>query len=386
MCHRGHKALIPGNPTLRHDIIRSPRERRALARCGRRQMIKAGKGSDTYNYNDGCRPEPRGKRPDSEDLPMGRTALEKLRSRKGASLTFALLAFLVCAVISAVLLASASAATGRLSNLAETDQRYYAVTSAAQLFCDELEGQEFDIVREETNYQVNVRAYYTDNNGTTYGRSATSEEIETWFGTDVSDKKVHPNAYTFYATGLSAPIDDTDSDTIADIRSKSMLANAALTYVLGVPTEGLGGVVNEFSVEAAYGKVPGSPFKVGSENKDEIKIGEFKLDFDITGSEDTAADTVPDIYAVAKLRKDGSIVIEFSNKGDPEGKIYTVTVTLSAEVTDNSALPPATSSDSYAFRFDPFNAISYESTVTTTVKTKTTTIKWSVTDIRKGAA
>ena len=62
---------------------------------------------------------------------MGRTALDKLRSRKGASLTFALLAFLVCAVISAVLLASASASAGRLSNLAESDQRYYAVTSAA---------------------------------------------------------------------------------------------------------------------------------------------------------------------------------------------------------------------------------------------------------------
>lgn len=70
---------------------------------------------------------------------MGGNVLKKLRSRKGASLTFALLAFLVCAVISAVLLASASAAAGRLSGLAEADQRYYAVTSAAQLFCDELE-------------------------------------------------------------------------------------------------------------------------------------------------------------------------------------------------------------------------------------------------------
>ena len=69
---------------------------------------------------------------------MGGNVLKKLRSSKGASLTFALLAFLVCAVISAVLLASASAAAGRLSGLAEADQRYYAVTSAAQLFCDEL--------------------------------------------------------------------------------------------------------------------------------------------------------------------------------------------------------------------------------------------------------
>ena len=70
---------------------------------------------------------------------MGRKMLNKLRSRKGASITFALLAFLVCAVISAVLLASASASAGRLSGLVKSDQRYYAVTSAAQLFCDSLD-------------------------------------------------------------------------------------------------------------------------------------------------------------------------------------------------------------------------------------------------------
>ena len=71
-----------------------------------------------------------------EDLPMGRKMLKKLRSREGASLTFALLAFLVCAAVSAVLVAAGMASAGRLSGLAEADQRYYAVTSAAQLFCD----------------------------------------------------------------------------------------------------------------------------------------------------------------------------------------------------------------------------------------------------------
>ena len=96
---------------------------------------------------------------------MGRRILIKLRSREGASLTFALLAFLVCAVISAVLLASASAASGRVSKLAETDQRYYAVTSAAQLFCDALEDKtthtpkEFVIERVRTDTSVTQTKY-----------------------------------------------------------------------------------------------------------------------------------------------------------------------------------------------------------------------------------
>lgn len=61
---------------------------------------------------------------------------KKLRSQRGASITFALLIFLVCAVLSSVIIVAASTAAGRMSKLAETDRRYYAVTSAAELMKD----------------------------------------------------------------------------------------------------------------------------------------------------------------------------------------------------------------------------------------------------------
>ena len=64
---------------------------------------------------------------------MKKKILKKLRSRTGASLSYALLLFLVCAVLCSVILASATAAAGRMAKMAETDQRYYAVTSAAEL-------------------------------------------------------------------------------------------------------------------------------------------------------------------------------------------------------------------------------------------------------------
>ena len=64
----------------------------------------------------------------------------KLRSEKGASITFALLLFLVCSVVSIVVVVAGSAAAGRMSQRAETDQRYYAVTSAVELLCDDFKG------------------------------------------------------------------------------------------------------------------------------------------------------------------------------------------------------------------------------------------------------
>ncbi len=63
----------------------------------------------------------------------------KLRSERGASITFALLLFLVCAVVASVVLTAGTAASGRLSQQAESDRRYYSVSSAARLLQTEIE-------------------------------------------------------------------------------------------------------------------------------------------------------------------------------------------------------------------------------------------------------
>lgn len=65
----------------------------------------------------------------------------KIKSQRGASITFALLLFLVCSVVSIVVVVAGSAAAGRMSQRAETDQRYYAVTSAVELLCDDFKGK-----------------------------------------------------------------------------------------------------------------------------------------------------------------------------------------------------------------------------------------------------
>ena len=64
---------------------------------------------------------------------------QKACSQRGASITFALLLFLVCAIISSIVIVAATAVGGRASRMAEMDQRYYAVNSAAELLRDVLE-------------------------------------------------------------------------------------------------------------------------------------------------------------------------------------------------------------------------------------------------------
>lgn len=69
----------------------------------------------------------------------------KIKSQRGASITFALLLFLVCAVVSIVVVVAGSAAAGRMSQRAEADQRYYAVTSAVELLCNDFKGMKVKV-------------------------------------------------------------------------------------------------------------------------------------------------------------------------------------------------------------------------------------------------
>lgn len=93
--------------------------------------------------------------------------MKKLRSEKGASISFALLLFLVCAVVGSVILTAATAAAGRVSRLAESDQRYYSVTSAAELFKKEFDGAAATIVETTTSGVIQTFNYRDEITGTT---------------------------------------------------------------------------------------------------------------------------------------------------------------------------------------------------------------------------
>ena len=85
---------------------------------------------------------------------MKRNVLRKLRSNEGASLTFAILLFLVCAVIGSIVLTAGTIASGRLVEKADMDQRYYHVVSTADFLKETLDKKEVVIIRENRDEPV----------------------------------------------------------------------------------------------------------------------------------------------------------------------------------------------------------------------------------------
>ena len=319
--------------------------------------------------------------------------MKKIRSRKGASITFALLAFLVCSVVSAVVLAAAAASAGRVSNLAEMDQRYYAVTSAAQLFRDTLDNQEFTIERSEIVTKYDFETYEKKANGTVAPADAlvipdslAVEELQT------SDYKLKMTAAAPGAAARTildvqtadeepadppepggeeplAPEEEAD-DPIEAAANVSFLANAALTCVIG----------NAGTADAAYVPAFGA-----SIDEDDGLVRTMKLTFSNPGVDatDKTDYSILDVKAESTLRNDGSIVVKFSNIADA-GKVFEIEMILAASVRDNSNTPTVTKTESVLVAETGENTgVFTERTETVTTTTKTTVISWVVTDVRK---
>ncbi len=125
----------------------------------------------------------------------------KLTSQSGASITYALLLFLVCAVVSSIILAAATAASGRISQSVESDQRYYSVTSAAELLKEMINGKSVIILEQTTSVNggdaTTVYGYpkiddytYADNNYLTLLQEAAAYYKGLKTATDTSGKVV----------------------------------------------------------------------------------------------------------------------------------------------------------------------------------------------------
>lgn len=325
-------------------------------------------------------PPLRGRAVGWEDLPMGRIVLNKLRSRKGASITFALLAFLVCAVVGAVLLASASAAAGRLSGLAESDQRYYAVTSAAQLFCDTLDGQSFTIERSfsKNTKQGEIYELAADGGPDIWVGSADDEDIATVdsdYGNTIktmfpplSGSETEPEEHMYYVENL-----------ISGTTTTSLLTNAALFYVY--KTESL----SSNTWKQAWGSADSSNNYADSSTGPSSSQSWGPMDVTVEGYPGLSVKVTMKLHVNDNITREygpGAITFEFKNaSGDP----FTVMVILSASIQDDS-LDPVKNTTYGLSTMTPINPETKRYTVNTTVTdtyTKTTTITWTVADVKK---
>ena len=281
----------------------------------------------------------------------------KLRSQTGASITIALLLFLVCAVIGSVVLAAGTTAGGRFSELSEMDQRYYSVTSAAELLGKELDGQKVTIVRTRKNTKTETTPYIIDTtsdvNTVTAGNKGTIDKYD--FSTIAFENTDTTN--TSFSR-VSTDIDGSSTDFKGDSSSpnpeteKSLLTACALSLLFGG---------NPCNTNVAMSYTMGNSL---SQTDFTLTHGNGKEDLKISGK--------------YELKNDGTLIFTFWNDNDSDP--YTMRLTMNAAVKESEET--SSSSNSVKDETDPSVAFK-EIVTTTTTTTKTSEITWTFGGIEK---
>ena len=93
-----------------------------------------------------------------------------VKDERGVSLPLALFLFMICALLAAVVLAAGTTVIGQHANEADSNQRYYAVSSAAQMFSDVLDGQSVTVSVQKSS-DVTFTVHYSDGEVTSKDRS-----------------------------------------------------------------------------------------------------------------------------------------------------------------------------------------------------------------------
>ena len=167
---------------------------------------------------------------------MKHRIIRKLRSRTGASILFALLLFLVCAVLCSVVLAASTAASGRMSRIAGTDQKYYAVTSAAELLKDLIDGKSVSIVKvTETTYRTN----YSNAGGMIGAPTTIASDTKTYLVADKKAAEITGGELDASKLAESAPIDTIPMDAAKNMNSENVLNGRELTLGSDFSSAGL---------------------------------------------------------------------------------------------------------------------------------------------------
>ena len=281
----------------------------------------------------------------------------KIRSNRGASLIFALLLFLVCTVIGSVVLAAGTASAGRMSQLGESDQRYYSVASAAQLLAKELTDKEVRIIREcvettTTLYKISDDAETLVQNGSpTTAYDYTTRLQKKGEGDNYSDITTTPKT-----THYDADAEQTGEPFYNDVTAGSFLSERAVHLLFGTA-----GTCNNSD---AMGKSFASSTTV--------EDGSFTM-------EHTVYSDILKITGKYRMTADGTIVLTLWDK-DGKDQSFSLVLTLQPEFVENTTtssetIPPA-----------PVNQAS-EDYISTETKTtvKESTAVWKLGSITKNS-
>lgn len=227
---------------------------------------------------------------------------KKIKSENGASLSFALMLLLVATVVGAILLTSATAAAGRVSQLAKADSRYYNVNSAADLIAAELEGTKLEIAR--TMVQTQTKVTVISENKNNYVTRGTPE-------IDLSEPR--------YTVSFVDPDDGSIS------RGRIMVRDWAMDKILGV---------NYTTPSSAWSRSPLSPPDDSATGNGSV-TRKYQIEHS-TGGTVNAAGLTANMEVV--IGKDGNLTITISNVDDTNKDYYRVQLIYAAEVQQTTSV------------------------------------------------
>lgn len=290
---------------------------------------------------------------------MKRNINSVLRSRTGASITFALLLFLVCSVVGALVITAGTAAAGRMSNLAEMDQRYYSVSSAAKFLAAELDGGSVKITQtkevkelSETPYTVSVvNVGGAARTVVTAGTTSTDASAE--FHTKVNEDLDIPLKIEHHYDP------DSNSGVYLPARNTMSFLTSCALYLL-------------FDGDCNYDEAMQSSMKNGH-----AQSGYFVLEHVNYNAVDADALKIQGAYSV---KEDGTLILTLQNfNGEP----YAMRVTLQAKINESQN---ETTKDSAPERIYDASGGYTETITRTTLVTKVSEITWKLSSVEKAEA
>ena len=284
---------------------------------------------------------------------MRRRKCNILRSRTGASLSLALLLFLICGVVGALVITAGSTAAGRMSQLAEMDQRYYSVSSAAELLANELDGGTVNITRVREVKTVTATKYTTQvvNGRTVAMVDGTPSTLKyAFFSTQINDLDQIP-----LERPESLSVYQEDSVVGDDLPTNMSFLTARAVYML---------FDHNCNTDSAM--------QASMKKNTVTQTGTILLDH----LSDPLSDNGLRIKGSYEVKKDGTLVILLYNaNGDP----YKMRVTLTATVNESET---ETTTDDTEREYAGGSSFTEVVTSVTTL-TKISQITWKVSGVEK---
>ena len=240
---------------------------------------------------------------------MVRNADKKMkgRSTQGASLPLALLLFLVCSLLASIVLAASTTAVGSFVQLNQMDQRYYSVTSAAELLKSKINGSKFKI--EVETEQAAGSAVEKLTGVKIYGNDGLEKNVsfsETAFSTTVDDYSLSEWAALCLLMGKKQPSDGYSADEAKGIPNSIGTPQDVGTYTLSFTNAPEGNKLN-VSIGAKVSSVDltltiTSPRSNDPTDKDYNKFYSVALGFDADVDEVESERTVREASGEKTIR------------------------------------------------------------------------------------